>query len=77
MIFDSHSHTSFSTDSDMTAEDALKAARARGIGLVFTEHLREHPHHKFHCGDIIVEEYHFIEVWLFQFDGVVLFYSGR
>ncbi|WP_294144536.1 histidinol-phosphatase HisJ family protein [uncultured Selenomonas sp.] len=39
MIFDSHSHTSFSTDSDMTAEDALKAARARGIGLVFTEHL--------------------------------------
>ena len=39
MIFDSHSHTSFSADSDMTAEDALKAARARGIGLVFTEHL--------------------------------------
>ena len=39
MIFDSHSHTSFSADSDMTAEDALKAARAQGIGLVFTEHL--------------------------------------
>ncbi len=39
MIFDSHSHTSFSADSDMTAEDALKAARARGLGIVFTEHL--------------------------------------
>ena len=39
MIFDSHSHTSFSADSDMTAEDALKAAREQGIGIVFTEHL--------------------------------------
>lgn len=39
MIFDSHSHTSFSADSDMTAEDALKAARAQGLGIVFTEHL--------------------------------------
>ena len=39
MIFDSHSHTSFSADSDMTAEDALKAARARWLGIVFTEHL--------------------------------------
>ena len=39
MIFDSHSHTSFSTDSEMKAEDALRAARERGLGLVFTEHL--------------------------------------
>lgn len=39
MIFDSHSHTKFSADSEMKAEDALAAARAQGIGLVFTEHL--------------------------------------
>lgn len=39
MIFDSHSHTEFSADSKMKAEDALRAARAQGIGMVFTEHL--------------------------------------
>ncbi|MDY6269304.1 MAG: histidinol-phosphatase HisJ family protein [Selenomonadaceae bacterium] len=39
MIFDSHSHTSFSADSDMMADDALAAARGQGLGLVFTEHL--------------------------------------
>ena len=39
MVFDSHSHTTFSADSEMTADDALKAARAQGIGIVFTEHL--------------------------------------
>ncbi len=39
MIFDSHSHTEFSADSDMKAADALEAARRQGIGLVFTEHL--------------------------------------
>ena len=39
MIFDSHSHTRFSADSEMEARAALRAAEALGIGLVFTEHL--------------------------------------
>lgn len=39
MIFDTHSHTAFSADSEMRAEDAIKKAAAQGIGLVFTEHL--------------------------------------
>lgn len=39
MIFDSHSHTEFSGDSEMKAGDALLAAERLGIGLVFTEHL--------------------------------------
>ena len=39
MIFDSHSHTAFSADSEMRAQDALKNAQERGVGIVFTEHL--------------------------------------
>ena len=39
MIFDSHSHTVFSADSEMKAADALAAAEKAGLGLVFTEHL--------------------------------------
>lgn len=39
MIFDSHSHTEFSGDSEMKAKDALAAAKRLGLGLVFTEHL--------------------------------------
>ena len=39
MIFDSHSHTVFSADSEMRAEDAMQKARERGTGIVFTEHL--------------------------------------
>ncbi|MDY2684574.1 MAG: histidinol-phosphatase HisJ family protein [Selenomonadaceae bacterium] len=39
MIFDTHSHTAVSADSEMRAEDAVRAAGAQGIGLVFTEHL--------------------------------------
>jgi histidinol-phosphatase (PHP family) len=39
MIFDSHSHTAFSGDSEMKAEEALAAADQAGVGLVFTEHL--------------------------------------
>lgn len=39
MMFDSHSHTEFSGDSEMKAGDALAAAERLGIGLVFTEHL--------------------------------------
>ena len=33
MLFDSHSHTVFSADSKMRAEEALLAARAQGLGL--------------------------------------------
>lgn len=39
MLFDSHSHTAFSADSEMQAEAAIEAAETKGIGLVFTEHL--------------------------------------
>lgn len=39
MIFDSHTHTKFSADSDMAAADAVDRARKQGLGIVFTEHL--------------------------------------
>ena len=39
MLFDSHIHTEFSADSEMTAAEALAAAEKQGVGLVFTEHL--------------------------------------
>lgn len=39
MLFDSHSHTKFSADSEMTAKEALAAAEKLGIGIVFTEHI--------------------------------------
>lgn len=39
MLFDSHSHTEVSADSEMTAAAALAAAGRAGVGLVFTEHL--------------------------------------
>ncbi len=39
MIFDSHLHTEVSADSEMKAKEALDAAEALGIGLVFTEHI--------------------------------------
>ena len=39
MLFDSHVHTEVSADSAMKARDALAAAEAQGIGLVFTEHI--------------------------------------
>ena len=39
MIFDSHSHTAFSADSEMQAADAIEKAREAGVGLAFTEHL--------------------------------------
>lgn len=38
MIFDNHSHTEFSSDSEMKVEEALAAAARLGLGLVFTEH---------------------------------------
>ena len=38
MVFDSHTHTKFSADSTMQAEDALARAESLNVGLVFTEH---------------------------------------
>ncbi len=38
MFFDNHVHTEFSVDSEMKIEEALAAAKAQNIGLVFTEH---------------------------------------
>lgn len=38
MIFDSHMHTKFSADSQMTAAEALAQARSLNLGVVFTEH---------------------------------------
>ncbi len=38
MIFDCHSHTKFSADSEMLATDAIKRAESLGLGIVFTEH---------------------------------------
>ena len=38
-FFDSHTHTKFSADSDMDANEALSVAREQGIGLTFTEHI--------------------------------------
>ncbi|MGL5244166.1 MAG: histidinol phosphate phosphatase [Sarcina sp.] len=39
MIFDSHVHTEFSSDSTMKIEDAIKIAKENNIGLIITEHL--------------------------------------
>lgn len=38
MLFDNHSHTEVSSDSDMRLLDAISAARKIGLGLVLTEH---------------------------------------
>ena len=38
MIFDSHMHTKFSADSDMSAVEAIARARSLNLGVVFTEH---------------------------------------
>lgn len=50
MIYDCHSHTEFSSDSDMKAQEAIEAARRLGLGLIFTEHYdfdyRESKHYK-------------------------------
>jgi histidinol-phosphatase (PHP family) len=39
MIYDTHIHTSFSTDSEMNINDALKKAMALNIGLIITDHM--------------------------------------
>ena len=41
MIFDSHTHTKFSADSEMKASDAIARAASLNLGLVFTEHFDE------------------------------------
>ena len=38
MIFDSHVHTKFSADSEMTADEAVARAKSLNLGVVFTEH---------------------------------------
>lgn len=38
-MFDSHIHTTFSTDSKMNIEEAIKKAEELNIGLVITEHM--------------------------------------
>ena len=38
MIFDSHMHTKFSADSEMSATDAIVKAQKLNLGVVFTEH---------------------------------------
>ncbi len=39
MIFDSHVHTMFSSDSDMKISDAISKANELNVGLILTEHL--------------------------------------
>ena len=38
MIFDSHMHTKYSADSEMSPYDAIRRAEELGSGIVFTEH---------------------------------------
>ena len=38
MIFDCHTHTKFSADSEMLAEDAINRAKNLNLGIIFTEH---------------------------------------
>lgn len=39
MIFDSHMHTEFSSDSTMKIEDAIKTSKKLDLGIILTEHL--------------------------------------
>ena len=38
MIFDTHMHCDFSTDSSMTLEESIAAAEKENIGMIVTEH---------------------------------------
>ena len=38
MIFDCHTHTKFSADSEMLASDAIYRAKNLNLGIIFTEH---------------------------------------
>lgn len=43
-MFDTHIHTAFSTDSDMSLEAAVGAAKEKNLGLIITEHMDiNHP----------------------------------
>ena len=39
MIFDSHMHSKFSTDSRMKIEDAINTAKERNLGIIITDHM--------------------------------------
>lgn len=39
MFFDCHVHSTFSTDSNMYIEDALKSAREKNLGIIVTDHM--------------------------------------
>ncbi len=39
MLFDTHMHTRFSTDSQMTVEEAAARSRELNMGITITEHL--------------------------------------
>lgn len=39
MIFDSHMHTIFSSDSEMKLEDAINVSKKKNLGLIITEHI--------------------------------------
>lgn len=39
MIFDSHIHTKFSTDSNMNIENAISTAKTKNLGLIITDHM--------------------------------------
>ena len=39
MIFDSHMHSKFSTDSIMKIEDAINTAKERNLGIIITDHM--------------------------------------
>lgn len=39
MLFDTHIHTEFSSDSTMRLDEALQAAQEKGVGLIVTEHM--------------------------------------
>lgn len=39
MIFDSHMHSKFSTDSNMNIEDAIKVGNKNNIGIIITDHM--------------------------------------
>ena len=38
MLFDTHMHCEFSTDSSMKLVDAIKSAKLEDIGIIITEH---------------------------------------
>ena len=39
MVFDSHMHSEFSTDSSMFIEDAISVSKKNNIGMILTEHV--------------------------------------